>query len=667
MPANVGAMQTNAQRAYRLHQKPHFWGYTPRVGSALAQVALFGDAEAPKSTPRMGTTDPETAPDVCSPNGGGLTPEELRLALDATQMGAWKLDATLGTLMADEPMARLLALPHVRPGEPIAPYTAWVHPHDVDLLVGRLNATAPGAQFACDHRIRRTNGEVVHVRSRGVRLGSGASTSLFVGTTQDITQEVETATALHVASEQARAANVAKSRFLATMSHEIRTPMNAILGYAQLLVREPSLSAEQRRHLHTLQLAGMRLLGLIDDVLDMAKVESGRLQLNPGSCDLHASIRELAREFGRHAAHKGLSLSVDLQPDVPVVIRSDEAKLRRIISSLLVNAVRFTSQGTIGVAVTHQPAGAERAVIRVDVTDTGEGIPEQELPHLFEPFLQGEGGLRRNEGTGLGLALAQRLALLCGGKIAVQSELSRGSTFSFTFPYTLADTADTTSTTSKVTRVAPHWSARPVLVVDDRESNRRLLATALSAVGIPVRAACNGSEALDAVHSQQPCAVLLDLQMPGMSGEETARALRDTALGQTLTVIAVSATAPASTGRSSPLFNAFLPKPIELERLFDVLEQHAAIPFLRDDGVLPVSPERGRPAVQQALRSLAPKDISAFRQSLEALDYDRLGEIVALHPALGPTAKARLQELVENFDYNGLQVLLGDAERATSD
>lgn len=613
----------------------------------------------------MGKNDPETTPLVDSPCGATLTPEELRLALGATRLGSWKLDATRGRLAIDEQMARLLGLPPGHPSAALPSFAAWVHPSDIALLVGRLNATARGEDFSCDHRLRRADGNPLHVRSRGVRLHSDESTSLFVGTTRDITNEIETTTALHVATEQARAATVAKSRFLAAMSHEIRTPMNAILGYAQLLARESSLSAEQQRHLHTLQLAGTRLLALIDDVLDMAKVESGRLQLNPSRCDLHGAMRELAREFGRHAAHKGLTLSIDVNPDVPTVIHSDEAKLRRVVSSLLVNAVQFTSRGSIRMTVNHQPKGIERATIRVDVTDTGDGIAEQELPHLFEPFSQGEGGRRRNEGTGLGLALAQRLALLFGGSITVQSELRRGSTFSFTFPYTRADTTDAARINARVSRVSPHWSARPVLVVDDRESNRRLLATALAAVGISVSTASAGVEALDAVHSQQPCAVLLDLQMPGMSGEETAAALRETTFGQTLTIIAVSATAPASDaslGRSRPLFDALLPKPISLDRLFDVLEEQAGIPFLRDDNEPVTPPERGRSAIQQALRSFAPKELSAFRASLEALDYDRLGEIVASHPLLEPTVKLSLQELVENFDYNGLQVLVAEAE-----
>jgi signal transduction histidine kinase/FixJ family two-component response regulator len=593
-----------------------------------------------------------------------LTTSELRVAFAATDLGAWKLDLAQRILLPDASMARLIERPGATAGQPIQPYVAWIHPGDIASFEQCLEAAKPNEPFCCEHRLLRASGQVVHVRSRGMKLDT-ASSRLFVGTTQDVSQEVETATALKVASQQALAANIAKSRFLAAMSHEIRTPMNAILGYAQLLARNAHLTSEQQQHLRTLQIAGSRLLALIDDVLDMAKVESGRLHLNLHNCDLHGILRELVQEFGRHARNKGLTLKLDIQPNVPSVVRSDEGKFRQIVSNLLSNAVRFTSRGGIEVRVISQPQPSTRAAISIEVHDTGEGIHPDELENLFEPFMQGEEGLRRHEGTGLGLALSKRLALLFEGSIAVHSEPAKGSTFVFTFPYAQPKTITAMSTDSRVLRVDSSWSERMVLVVDDRESNRHILRTALTEVGIPVCSASNGAEALAAIKQYDPCAVLMDLQMPGLSGEDTTLALRATMEGRNLPIIAVSATVPMLGAPANPegrLFDAFLQKPIHLEALFALLEQHARIPFQRGSSVPHSDRAHGRPAARAWLRALAPQQRSTFRARLEALDYDALGEFVSAHSADDPKAQFGLQELVENFDYNGLQVLLSEAE-----
>ncbi len=481
-------------------------------------------APCPRTTytkTNMGT-DPEISRSAFEP----LTPLELRYALTATDLGTWKLDQTRSLFIPDEPMARLIGQPDVKAGIAVEPHTAWVHPEDVATFVRALASTKPGGLFFCEHRLLRTNSEVVHVRSRGARLHSAGAHDVFVGTTQNVSQEVETKTALQVASQQAQAANVAKSRFLATMSHEIRTPMNAILGYAQLLARDTRLTAQQHQHLRTLQLAGSRLLALIDDVLDMAKVESGRLQLNLRNCDLHGILRELAQEFSRHATHKGLTLTLRIDSQVPSVLRSDEAKLRQVISNLLANAVRFTSHGNVEVNVNRELNPMQLPTVRVEVRDTGEGIGEADLKHLFEPFLQGEGGLRKNEGTGLGLALSQRLALLFGGVITVHSEHAKGSTFTFAFPYTDLHVNPTVTTDARVTRVAADWSKRMVLVVDDRESNRHLLKTALEAVGVPVCTASNGVEAIGAV---KVCTPLCRADGPSNARHERRRSDRGVA------------------------------------------------------------------------------------------------------------------------------------------
>ncbi len=318
---------------------------------------------------------------------------------------------------------------------------------------------------------------------------------------------------LQAAKQAADAANRAKSLFVAGMSHEIRSPMTAILGFAQLLGRETTLNDTQRRHLATIQRSGDHLLALIDDILDLSRIEAGHLTLTSGDFDpgqLVTVVVELAQPLARA---KNLQVSATLAADLPRAVRGDAGKLRQVLINLVGNAVKFTSAGVVAVDVRRD---GERLAFAV--SDTGPGIAATEAGRLFTHFGQGAAG-QRIGGTGLGLAISQGHVRLMGGTIAVESEPGRGTTIRFSLPFAPGQAPPP---------AAPLPAARSgrILVVDDQEENRLLLAEFLGGAGHTVRGAADGKAGLEQIRAWAPELVLLDMQMPGLDGMGVLRALR---------------------------------------------------------------------------------------------------------------------------------------------
>lgn len=327
---------------------------------------------------------------------------------------------------------------------------------------------------------------------------------------------------LKISEQKAMEANRAKSAFLANMSHELRTPLNAILGFVQLLNRDENLTDRQVEVLGIINRSGEHLLGLINDVLSISKIETGRLTLNEHAFNLRALLDSLRDMLTIRAQSKGLYLVFELSDELPEIVRGDEGKLRQCFINLIGNGIKFTESGGVMVRVEW-----EDGLLRCVVDDTGHGIADEEQAKLFEPFVQTESGRKSLEGTGLGLAITRNFIRLMGGDVSVSSQFGRGSSFLFTVSLERADRADLAVTESRrVEKLAEGQAARRILVVDDTPENRQLLCDLLQGVGFETKEAVNGADGVTCWREWQPDFIWMDMRMPVMNGLEATREIR---------------------------------------------------------------------------------------------------------------------------------------------
>ena len=371
------------------------------------------------------------------------------------------------------------------------------------------------------------------------------------------------------ARHAAEAANRAKSQFLADMSHELRTPLNAVLGYAQLLTMDGGLSARQARGLDTIHKSGQHLLELINDILDLARIEAGRTELNPEAVNLRELLQTVVNLMRVKADEKRLAFVFEAGAGLPGAVMADERRLRQVLLNLLGNAIKFTDQGTVTLRADAQGKGPGQVLLRLEVEDTGVGMRPEEMQRIFEPFEQVGDAQRRAGGTGLGLAITRALVNDMGGQVHVSSEPGRGSRFSVELPLPVVQPAEAAPRQAAAGVPRYQGPARRVLVVDDVVANRDLMCDFLTKAGFQVAQASDGSELLAAAKSFRPDLILMDSVMPSVDGLEATRRLRRDAGLAAVPVIAVSASATAE-HRAACLqagVNVFLTKPVSLETL----------------------------------------------------------------------------------------------------
>ncbi|MEH2119291.1 ATP-binding protein [Nostoc sp.] len=398
---------------------------------------------------------------------------------------------------------------------------------------------------------------------------------------------------LRFAEEVAQNSSQAKSEFLANMSHELRTPLNGILGFTQILQRTESLTDKGRKGVGVIYQCGSHLLTLINDVLDLSKIEARKLELHPVDFYLPAFIDSVTEICRIKAEQKVIAFHIELDPDLPTGIHADEKRLRQVLINLLGNAIKFTHQGsvTFKVQVVGQESNANGQTnykIRFQIIDTGTGITPEQAEKIFQPFEQVGNQKQQSEGTGLGLAISQKIVLLLGGQIQVESEFGKGSTFWFEAKLPESkDWAKVSRVVEQGTIVDYQGQRRTILIADDRWENRSVIVNLLEPVGFTVVEASQGEEAWEQALAHKPDLIITDLVMPILDGFELINRLRESGQFKEIAIIASSASVFAIDQHKSIDVGAdvFLPKPVEAETLLEMLRQFLQLEWIFDGKV----------------------------------------------------------------------------------
>ncbi|HZX31605.1 MAG TPA: ATP-binding protein [Rhodocyclaceae bacterium] len=545
-----------------------------------------------------------------------------------------------------------------------------IHPDDRDAMANHRHDVAGKEQAELDYRIVRRDGEVRWISHccRAVFSQEGGHLGRRVSN-RDITERkrseeelrrykdhleetVQQRTAdLVLARNAAETANKAKSVFLANMSHELRTPLNAILGFSSMMRSAPHLPEELRQHLDIINRSGEHLLSLINDVLEMAKIEAGRVQLEHQPFDLGALVRDVTDMMEVRARAKGLRLLIDQTSDFPRYIVGDESRLRQVLINLVGNAVKFTTEGGVTVRLGTRQNRYSHLIIEVE--DTGPGIAPEDQQRIFEPFIQ-LGEHRDSKGTGLGLTITRQFVELMGGKVHLHSTPGSGSLFRVDLPLTAFEDGELPMAKplgqGDIVGLAPGQPEYRILIVEDQLENQLLLARLMESVGFQVRVAENGKQGIEMFQEWHPHFIWMDRKMPLMDGLEATRLIRALPGGKEVKIVAVTASA-FQEQREEMLeggMDGFVRKPYRFAEIYDCLEQLLGVSYIRE---APPEPSRPKALAPEMFAPLPLPLLDELRGALESLETERISlaiEAVGKHDV---ALKKTLAAYVERFDY----------------
>ena len=594
-----------------------------------------------------------------------LISTRLSLATVAGGIGIWDYDIVKNTILWDDQMYALYGIKEGDFGGVYETWRAGLHPDDVERGDQEIQMAIRGEkEFYSEFRVVWPDQSVHMIKATAVVKHDETGQALnMVGTNWDITEQKKNEEVLLKARIGAEAANKSKSIFLANMSHEIRTPLNAIIGFSQLMNRE-QLTDAQKDYVVSIHRSGEHLLKLINDILELSKIEAGRVMVNPTNVDLHSLFADIQMMFTCQAQAKQLQLIFETSADLPQNILVDDNKLRQILINLIGNALKFTDKGEISVNARIDQTNDLKNFLVVEIQDSGAGISEHELGMIFRQFEQASAGIKQSSGTGLGLALSRELAILMGGNITVSSEEGKGSVFIFHVEVKIGKSEpDDRKITQHVIGIDNPQNTNRILVVDDKEDNLKVVTNFLQLVGFETLEAVNGEDAIAKFESWTPHLILMDLRMPVMDGYEAIRRIKATSKGKQMPIIVMSAS-QFEEGKTSlvlPDIQGYIRKPFRENELFETIGKVLGIEYLYAEELTVVAASlylTSKEAVARDLAKLPPGLISQIREAIDIGDFYMLTDLLkAVEPA-NPELAKHLKNYANNFDHDYLQQII---------
>lgn len=612
---------------------------------------------------------------------------QLRLAMDISGAIAWQRDLinnqiifwTLATLSYPMQISYEEAMEAVHPDDKVSLNNA--HQKAIENKgIFQIEHRVMDTEDICKWRWLQVSGKVIiDTHHKPIRI---------IGMSIDITKRKQAEQELVIAKEKAEIANLAKSRFIANMSHELRTPLNAILGFSQIMMRSPILSKEDRENTTIINKSGSYLLTLINNILDLSKIEAGKMNFNINKFDFYSLLNELEDLLNITAENKGLSLIFDHQDDVPQYISTDETKLRQVLINLINNGIKFTSEGGVSVTVgvrkesplnrplkkekfplnpllekekfslnppLEKGENQEKTTIIFEVRDTGEGITEEEMSKLFEAFYQTETGKNSQEGTGLGLPISRKFVNLMGGDITFKSTVGKGTIFRFDIKVYLVDKEEIEieEHSRHVIALKPNQPRYKILIVDDRSTNRLLLIKLLQPLGFDLKEAINGQEAIEISEEWQPHLIWMDMRMPVMNGYEATQKIKSTTKGNATAIIAL--TASVLEEEKAIILSAgcddFVRKPFREAIIFETMKKHLGVEYIYEEETDNKTPEKLPSLTVEDLEKMPQEWIENLYNGTQALDDDTILELIDEIPSTQALLAEKLTNLVNDFQF----------------
>lgn len=473
---------------------------------------------------------------------------------------------------------------------------------------------------------------------------------------------------LRKARDDADAANRAKSTFLANMSHELRTPLNAILGFSEMLSRDAEITGNKKEKISIINHSGEHLLEMINDVLDLSKIEAGRVELEPQPFELPRMLQDIGLMFKARAESAGLSFYLDRDSSLISYITSDVSKIRQILFNLLGNAVKFTTEGSVTLRTWTETikGNSNMVTLHLEVKDTGPGIAEEQMERIFEPFVQAKRLKTSTKGTGLGLAISKSFVELLGGEIDAESEIGKGSVFHVNIPVTLAEATeiiDLKAIRRTVLGLKPGQPAWRILVVEDSAENRLLLTSILHQTGFETKEAENGIEAVDLYQQWQPHFIWMDMRMPVMDGYEATTTIRELPGGNAVKIVAI--TASAFKEQRKNIIEAgcddVIHKPVQSHEIFETMAQHLGARYIYEEKDQ-VAVTDSTTLTVEMMAGLPTHLREALRRPAQYLDASATNKVVERIRSNHPETAEGLQSLVEEFSFDQIMRLLNESD-----